>query len=110
MTAYKDLTINQGSTFEEVFVVKDSITKAVRDLSGYTARMQARLTVENPTPLFDIIPTIDGPNGKVTVIIPKATTAAYSWRSARYDLEIDNGIKAERILEGFISVSPEVTR
>jgi len=109
MTAWRDFVINQGVTFEEVFTVYDKATGLPRVLTGYTARMQARLTVDAVTPLFNIVPTIDGPNGIITITIPKATTLGFTWKQGRYDLEIDNTVKAERILQGYISVSREVT-
>ena len=118
MAAYRlDLLIEQGSKFQLEYVVKDS-SGAVRDLTGYTARMQARPTIDSDTILFDIEPTIamDGTDGTVTIFISHIETTDFDWTAGVYDLEIinsdedDGDDEVERILEGGIVVSQEVTR
>lgn len=105
----RNLTIEQGSDLDVVVTVLDN-AGAPRNLAGWTARMQARRTVTDPTPLFDIAPDVDGPNGQVVVSIPGDETAGYVWLSGFYDLEITDGTTTQRVLQGQISVSPEITR
>lgn len=104
-----DLLIDQGATFKVIVAIKDSAGDT-RSLIGYTATMQARENVSSVSTLFSINPDVDGPNGLVTINIPFANTTSYIWKRGVYDLEITNGTEVERILEGNIFVSPEVTR
>ena len=113
MPAYRlDLLIEQGSKFERVVAVQDA-TGQVRNLTGYTARMQARESISSSSTLFDITPDISGAQGLVTVTIPSSETTDYTWSKGVYDLEIVNTAgdgEVERILEGGITLSLEVTR
>jgi hypothetical protein len=109
-----NLAIPQGSTFKQIFYFKDSDGVAV-NLTGYAGRCQFResigatVTLYNSTTLGDI--TIAGSTGAVTLEIPAATTTAWTFRSAVYDLEIVAGDgKVTRLVKGRVRVDQEVTR
>lgn len=113
MPAYRlDLLIEQGSKFERFITVQDT-SGNIRNLTGYTARMQARESISSTTTLFDISPTVSGMQGLVTIMIPSSVTSEFTWSKGVYDLEIVNTLgdgEVERILEGGITLSLEVTR
>lgn len=118
MPAFKvPLRIDQGATFRKVVTWKAGTPAAPVDLSGCTARAQIRATVTSPDVLHEMTTATDGGItlggllGTVTLDIDEPTTAAFAWKTAVYDLEIvfaDGTVR--RLLQGPVSVSPEVTR
>lgn len=86
------------------------------DLTGCTARMQIRAEVGSILPLLELSTTngriaLGGTAGTATLSIDAATTAALTWDSGVWDLEITHpGGEVSRMAEGTASVSPEVTR
>ena len=114
-----NIQIYQGTDFERVFEkgTQNGAVFTPTDLTGYSARMQARETIEASVPFIDLDTgtkggiTIDGPNGKITVTLSATATAALSPKGGYYDLElIDTLGKVTRLAMGAIFVSPEVTR
>jgi hypothetical protein len=112
--AVVDLVIQQGSDFSHVVSVLDT-SGAILNLTGYTARMQIRAYVDSITTLEDMTTGngkigLNGPAGQLTLQLTSAVTAAYTWRSGVYDLEVaSSGNIVTRIMQGNISLSPEVT-
>lgn len=112
----RDLLMHQGSRFEEPVNVKEN--GQIKDLTGWSARMQIRQYVESEdiidefsssggTPRILITPE----TGRVTVLVPGSVTKDYDFGDARYDLEIiDNGGEPITIMEGRIFLRREVTR
>lgn len=76
--------------------------------------MQARRTVGDDTVLFELTSGNGGivlGNGTIDVRISAQETSAYAWKNGVWDLELiapDGTVT--RLLEGGVSVSPEVTR
>lgn len=118
-----DFTVEQGTTMEVPLVWKDS-NNAVINLSGYTARMQARQTLASTTMLNEWTTEnggilIDGPTGTITLTATAVQTAAWAWPitagqsapTAVYDLEVVSPAgKVTRLLKGKITLDQEVTR
>jgi len=121
-----NLEIPQGETFTITFTFKDSSGNPV-DLTDYYGRCQFRETVDAATVLYDSTLsgvgeissttyrygdiTVEFATGKVTLKIPAATTAAFAFTSAKYDLEIVSPAgDVTRLVKGNIKVDPEVTR
>lgn len=113
-----DLTINQGSRFEQPLNVKEN--GAVKDLTGCTARMQIRRWRDNAVVLASYTTengmiTINPTAGRVTIIVPASETVNYNWGDGFYDMElIDPSLSPAndviRIMQGRVHVTPEVTR
>lgn len=86
------------------------------DLTGCTARMQAREEHGSPLPLLELTTenggiTLGGTTGVVDLLSAEEETAAMAWDEAVWDLEIvhpDGDVT--RFAQGSINVSPEVTR
>jgi hypothetical protein len=111
------LTIYQGATFRKR--LRWSAGGAPIDLTGCTARMQVRPEVDSPTVLIDLTTensgiALGGAAGTVDLYIGATSTAAITWESGVFDLEIVHpGVMPDevtRIAEGSVTVSPEVTR
>jgi hypothetical protein len=115
--AHIDLEIYKGSTFVKILQWKTGSPALAVNLTGCTARMQIRKSVNDRT-ILDTLTTensrlqIHEPlNGKFKITIPANTSTAYSFTSAVYDLElIFTDGTVTRVIEGCISAVPEVTR
>lgn len=115
----------QGATFkrtieiEEPDLVADPTgeTFVPYDLTGFTARMQVRRTIDSSNFLLSLT-TENGtleinPSGSINVIainVSASVTASLS-TSGIYDIEIQNEQgEVSRVLQGNFTVIPEVTR
>lgn len=123
MSTY-NFTINQGDDWSIKLVIKDSNGLAI-DLTGYTFQGQMREKYDASTIIASFTATlanqITNP-GEVTLSLTNVQTSAIPTLPATakdkrplteyiYDVEqTDVSLKKTRILEGFIKVSPEVTR
>ena len=110
------LTIYQGATFRKRLAWLNPDRTPI-DLTGCTARMQVREDYESPLPLLELTTenggiTIDPVNtGVLHLYISDVGTAACLWGGGVYDVEIVHpGGDVTRLVQGSVSVSPEVTR
>jgi hypothetical protein len=115
--AHIDLEVYKGSTFVKVIQWKTGEPATAVNLTGCTARMQIRKSV-NDSVILDTLTTenfklqIHDPlNGKFKIIIHANVSTAYTFVSAVYDLEIvfPDGTVI-RVIEGCLNAIPEVTR
>lgn len=110
-----DLFIEQGATFVKTITWNDSASDPV-NLTGYTARMQFRSSVNSSTVLFSATSTdgritLGGALGTIAIAFDADDTAAFTFVSAVYDLELESASGfVTRLLEGGVEVSKEVTR
>ena len=120
------MTCQQGSTFSRTIEIEqpDLATDPTGetfmpfDLSGYTARMQVRRTIDSPNFILELttgnggltINPITGDVNKLLIFAAANVTASVS-TSGVYDIEIisaENSVS--RVLQGVFNLSPEVTR
>jgi hypothetical protein len=116
--AQYDFDIEQGSSYKLAFVYKDA-DKNVVDLSNWCVRFI--ITTSNNqtiqyhsenTDFSEYKLSLDGPNGKVTLLLPADTTNNFDFKSARYDVELvsddelysNGGFYTTRILYGVINI------
>lgn len=113
----KDLVIEQGITFNKIFVYADYETKVPIDLTDYKAYFKARkrygseeVTINLSSEGADPAITLGGSLGTIEILLDKETTAAYDFNSLYYNLEIENisGTNT-RLLEGSIELSKRTT-
>lgn len=113
--AIRNFAIDQGATFNQVITWKDSAGAPI-NLTGYSARMQARknknagdVLVELTTQNGRII--LGGSTGRITLNIPASVTAAFNWTRGLYDLELVRADgEVSRLLQGELTVSVGMTR
>ena len=107
-----NLPIEQGSTFNQQFTVKDTDTGLAMDLTGCVIRSQIRETVDATTILATFLPVYtDMANGVFNLTLTEAETAALTVAIAKYDIEIvwvDTSVS--RLLQGNAVLSNEVTK
>lgn len=120
-----NITIEQGTTFYRLIDVMepDVLDPDEYDpfnLTGYTARMQIRRTVDNADTMISLtsptvngngITVMDGANNAISINMTAATTATIL-TSGVYDLEIvkTSTGAVSRLIQGTITLSLEVTR
>jgi hypothetical protein len=112
--AQYDITIEQGATWTLSLVWKDSGGNPIT-LTGYTARMQARSAYAAADTMLDLTSgsgiTLGPAAGAVALVASAAQTSAITAKKGVYDLEMvapDGAVT--RLLQGAVTVSPEVTR
>jgi hypothetical protein len=108
MAAIQNIVIDQGTTFSLIFNLTNADDTA-KDLSSYTVSSQLRKSYyTNTYTAF----SVDKENleGEITISLTAAQTRALKAGRYVYDVEIVNNIETLRVLEGIITVTPEVTR
>lgn len=109
-----DILIEQGATFSQVITYKES--GVAINLTGYTARMQVRATLEAATALIELTTangriTLGGSAGTITITISATDSAALTAGRGVYDLELVSGSGiVTRLLQGVATISRNVTR
>lgn len=114
-----DLCIQQWATYLQAFtwlspqvVANGSQQVLPVDLTGYTATLEIRAFPLAPTILYDASSniTLGGATGIITINIPAATTATFTWWSGVYDLLLTNVAgTVTRFAQGNVTVSPGVS-
>lgn len=111
-----NLTIEQGAVYTlNLALYSDTAMTTPIDISGYTAAMQIRENKGDATPVITLTSssglTIGGVNdNEIDVLITSAQTALFNFSTGYYDLEITSGGSTERLIEGTVTLSKEVTR
>jgi hypothetical protein len=107
MATKANLVIDQGSTFSTDLALKDENGDPLV-LSGYNANSQMRkwYTSSNATATFTT--AID--NGVITLSLSANQTNSLTAGRYVYDVEISDGSSISRVVEGIITVTPQVTR
>lgn len=117
-TGIHNFTCNQGATFSRTITWKNS-ANAAYDLTGYTARMHVRDTVDAANTVITLTTANSritlGSNaatkGQITLTISAADTANLVPATYVYDLEVvSGGGVVDRLIEGNFVVKAEVTR
>lgn len=111
MATIRNLTIDQGSTYSISIELSDALGNAL-DLSDYTIRAQMRKSYgSNSYTAFTTSAGEDPTLGELTLSLTSTQTTALRAGRYVYDIEIeDDEDVVTRVLEGIVTVTPEVTR
>lgn len=109
-----NLKIEQGATFRQKLTWQSDSGTPI-NLTGYTARMHIRSNVKATDILLELTTengriSLTQLTGEINLLIDAVVTAGITWNSAVYDLELVNGSEVVRLIQGNITVNPEVTR
>lgn len=123
--AFMDLNIVQGADINDFSVIPTFDDDSPVDLSGFDARLQIRSSVDSSSILDEL--TTD--NGRIVISsyvedgdtfysidvkFPNEDTSSYDFLKGVYDLEIFKSgspdTDVDRLLQGSVTVSREVTR
>ena len=102
--------LEQGATFNRILTVKEN--NSAMNLTNYTVASKMRSSHDSGTVVGTFTCTIsDATAGEITMQMTNSTTAAIEEGIYVYDLEITNSAgTVTRLMEGNITVNPEVTR
>jgi hypothetical protein len=110
-----NIVADQGATLSRVITWRDS-AKTPYNITGYTARMHVRSTVESSSTVLELTTengriSLGGSTGQVTLAVTAAVMAAVTADKYVYDLELISpaGV-VSRLVQGNFAVRAEVTR
>ena len=108
MASISNVVIDQGTTFSlELNLTNDDAS--AKDLANYTVTSQMRKSYDAATFTSFTTAKVDA-TGKVTISLTAAETAALKSGRYVYDIEIASSSETLRVLEGIVTVTPNVTR
>lgn len=109
MATKANIIIDQGTTFSTVINLTDDNGDPI-DLTGYTgdAEMRKHFTSSN-SQSFSV--TLGGNSGTISLGLTASQTANLTAGRYVYDVEITSSSNViSRIVEGIVTITPEVTR
>ena len=105
-----NFTIEQGATFNRQLTVSEN--NSALNLTGFTGAMQLRSNHESSTVALSVtVAIVNATQGLISISASSSSTAALEEGIYVYDLEITSSTGVvTRLLQGEVTVSPEVTR
>ena len=108
MATVQNITIDQGTTFSlTITLTNDDGTAKV--LTDYTVAAQLRKSYYTNT-YTDFTTAKVNLTGEITISLTATQTSALKAGRYVYDVEIASSSETVRVLEGIVTVTPEVTR
>lgn len=109
--AYVELTLDQGTTFETSVSLANDDQTAI-NVTGYSFSSQIRKSYYSTNAVANLTVTVvDASTGNVKLSMTAANTANVKAGRYLYDLLMtDTGGVKTRVIEGVITVTPQVTR
>lgn len=108
MATKANLVIDQGATFSTDLTLTDENGDALI-LAGYTANSQIRKWYTS-TNYIAFTTAVNTSIGVITLSLTDSQTANLTAGRYVYDVEINDGSTVSRVVEGIITVTPNVTR
>lgn len=108
MAVKTNLVIDQGATFLINLDISDMSDTPV-DLTGFTASSQMRKTYSSSTSTA-FTASINTTSSSVVLEMTASQTASLASGRYVYDVELRSGNTVSRIVEGIVTVTPQVTR
>lgn len=110
MAVKANILIDQGTDYSTTIFVSDGNDVAI-DITGYSFAASARKHFTSNTAYNFTLTITDGVQGEVTMSMNAATTANISAGRYVYDCEMtDTSSVVTRLVEGLLTVKPQVTR
>lgn len=112
MAAFVELYMDKGTSFQNQITLTDDSTNTSINITGYSVRSQMRRSYYSVNATANIVCTItDAANGTITMSLGAANTSNIKAGRYVFDLQTTDTVGAiTRVLEGTITVLPEVTR
>jgi hypothetical protein len=110
MAAKANIVIDQGTTFSTFLALTDDNNDII-DLTDYTARGQIRKWYTSNSHVDFTVEILEPTTGNIYISLDADTTAALEAGRYVYDIEtVDPDTNVTRIVEGIVTVTPEVTK
>lgn len=108
MATTTNIVIDQGTTFSLDINMTLSDGSA-KDLSDYTVTAQLRKSYYSSTSTSFTVVTVNA-DGKITLSLTAAETGALKAGRYVYDCEAASSSETLRVVEGIVTVTPQVTK
>lgn len=108
MATVQNITIDQGTTYSLTITLTNDDGTA-KDLSSYTVSAQMRKSYYTSTYTAFTTAKVDL-TGELTISLTAVQTSDIKAGRYVYDIEIVSSEETLRILEGIVTVTPEVTK
>ncbi len=109
MATKANLIIDQGTTFSTIFNLADDDGDPI-DLTGYTAEADIRKHYSSSNSQSFVI-ALGGQSGTITLSLSANQTSNMTAGRYVYDVELINTYNVvSRVMEGIITITPQVTR
>jgi len=109
MATKSNLVIDQGSTYSVVLDLTDENGDVI-NLTGYAANSQIRKWYTSSTPAATFTTSINASSGELQLSLTANQTSNLVAGRYVYDVELDNNGVISRIVEGIVTVTPQVTK
>ena len=108
--AYAELTLNQGTTFSADISLANDDGSPI-NVANAVFECQIRKSYYSTDATANIVVTIlDAANGGISLSLGSANTSNIRAGRYVYDLKMDLNNTVNRVLEGIITVTPQVSR
>lgn len=111
--ATTNLVIDQGATWNITFTYKNASGNPI-NLTGYTAALQLRTSYDASSAALSLSSgsgiVLGGTDGTIAVTASATQTGQLTAGEYVYDLEITSSSIVTRLVQGRITVTPQVTR
>lgn len=107
VTAYLD--IDQGSDFSTIITL-ESDDGSTMNLTGYTIYSQFRKSYNSTIGYSFECQVVDAINGQFSLSLSGVQSSLIKSGRYLYDVEIYNSGKKTRVVEGVLTISPEITK
>jgi hypothetical protein len=109
MATKANLVIDQGTTFSTDLSLQDE-NGDILQLFGYTANSQIRKWYTSTTPAATFTTVVNTDTGVITLSLTSTQTSNLVSGRYVYDVEVNDGSVISRVVEGLVTVTPQVTR
>jgi hypothetical protein len=109
MATKANLVIDQGSTYSTDLELTDDNGDPLV-LSGYTANSQIRKWYTSSNAAASFTTSINVESATITLTLTANQTSNLVAGRYVYDVELTSGSEVSRIVEGIVTVTPQVTR
>jgi len=111
--AIYDINLEQGVPLSKTIYLQNP-DDSIKDLTGFTAKMQLRQYVTHSDVLLELSTTnskinINVPSGSVTMAFSEADTRSLTFTNMDYDLFLYNGSNTFKALSGKVYLKESVT-
>jgi len=109
MASKANLVIDQGATFSTDLTLQDDNGDLI-SLVGYTANSQIRKWYTSSNASATFTTSINTTSAVITLSLTANQTGNLTSGRYVYDVEINSGATISRVVEGIVTVTPQVTR
>lgn len=110
MATVANIFVDQGSDYSNIITVAASTGQAL-DLSGYTVASQMRKSYTSSTSYPFTASIYNAAQGKVRIQLTAVQSEAIPPGRYLYDLEVTSSSGAKkRVVEGIVTVTPQITQ